>query len=173
MMYLFSLLLVFIFPSSPNNTITTKDGGSLHYYNQGCLPADGSTCDIVIEKFTKTKELEWKTIVGGNSWDYIEMVLETEDGFIVLGNTSSYGQGNLDVYVTKLSPQGEQEWFKTYGGFFNDYGRTIAASSEHEGFFIEGQQQKCSTPNVSNDCYLESLYISIDPKGRVLGDKDN
>ena len=165
---LFIISLFFTGLNNPTTSIETSDGGVLHYYNEGCLPADGSSCDIVIEKFTKGNDLEWKSIIGGNSWDYIESVLEIEDGFLVLGNTSSYGNGNLDVYLTKLDRNGKEQWFNTYGAFFNDYGRTITPSDEHKGYVIEGQKQQCSTPNVSSDCYLEPLYIKIDAVGVAL-----
>ena len=112
--------------STPNQVVTT-DGGVLKYYDTACYGTDGTDCDIIVEKY-KDDALQWKTVIGGNSWDYAEAVLEVEDGYFVLGITGSYGVGNNDVYLTKLDLEGKEEWFRTYDGFLNDYGRTITPS---------------------------------------------
>ena len=57
--------------------------------------------------------------------DYVEDILEVEDGYLVLGQTGSYGVGNNDVYLTKLDLLGNELWFKTYSDSLNDYGRVI------------------------------------------------
>ncbi len=126
-------LIYFLLASSTEKSISTSDGGTLKYYNIECYSDNGEKCDIIIEKYSIDKKLIWKTIIGGTSWDYVEDVLEIEDGFLVLGNTSSYGNGNLDIYVTKLNLEGTEKWFRTYGGFFNDYGRTIEPSGDEDG----------------------------------------
>ena len=43
-----------------------------------------------------------------------------------MGSTSSFGKGNYDVLVAKVSSVGEILWQKTYGEFLNDYGLRIA-----------------------------------------------
>ena len=78
-----------LFLNSTENSISTSDGGSLKYYNIECYGNNGKKCDIIIEKYSVDKKLVWKTKIGGDSWDYVEDVLEIEDGFLVLGNTSS------------------------------------------------------------------------------------
>ena len=160
-----------LFLNSTENSISTSDGGSLKYYNIECYGNNGKKCDIIIEKYSVDKKLVWKTKIGGASWDYVEDVLEIEDGFLVLGNTSSYGKGNLDVYVTKLNLEGTEKWFRTYGGFFNDYGRTIEPSGDDDGgYVIKGEKQHCLKENVSSECYMKPLLIKINDIGDNLFD---
>ncbi|MDA8686746.1 hypothetical protein N9L94_07005, partial [Robiginitalea sp.] len=90
-----TLLLLFWFIIHPAaQEITTTDGGKIKFYNTECYAkdgvSDGSICDIILEKYADSGKLEWKTKIGGNSWDYVEDVLEVENGYLVLGNTSSY-----------------------------------------------------------------------------------
>ena len=160
--------LLFLSPTT-EQSIDTKDGGKLKFYNEGCLSNNGENCDIIIEKYDTSQKLSWKAAVGGSSWDYVEDVIEVADGFLVLGNTSSYGQGNLDVYVVKLDPEGKEQWFRTYGAFFNEYGRTIAPSGDPDGgYIIKGERQHCLKENVSQDCYMKPLTIKINEIGDNL-----
>ncbi|MCW1953934.1 MAG: hypothetical protein KIH80_007165 [Flavobacteriia bacterium] len=107
----------------------------------------------------------------GNSWDYVEDVLEVKDGYLVLGNTGSYGRGNNDVYLTKLIKKGKEQWFRTYGGFFNDYGRSITPSEDPDGgYLITGEKQHCLKENVSEDCYMKPLLIKVNEIGDNLYD---
>jgi len=94
-------------------------------------------------------------------------VIRTKDGdYIVVGSTSSYGKGNYDVFITKVSSEGEILWQKTYGEFLNDYGLRIA-SIDNNLYQIEGTRQICKTVNVSNDCYDQEWLFKIDGSGLV------
>lgn len=168
-MKLFLLLVGLIF-SPGTKELKTKDGGLVKYYDTECYGSDGTNCDIVVEKYLN-KQLKWKTVIGGNSWDYVEDVIEVEDGFLVLGNTGSFGVGNNDVYLTKLDLNGNEKWYRTYGGFFNDYGRKIRSSNDYYGgYIITGEKQHCLTQNVSEKCYTEGLYIRVNEFGDNLVD---
>jgi len=94
-------------------------------------------------------------------------VVRTKNGsYIVVGSTSSFGKGNYDVLVAKVSSQGEILWQKTYGEFLNDYGLKIAAVEDNL-YQIEGTKQICKTVNVSNDCYDQEWLFKIDESGLV------
>ena len=85
---------------------------------------------------------------------------------MLLGSTSSFGAGNYDILLIKVDASGKQLWQQTYGGFFNEYGEKISLS---DGVItLEGLQQKCTTANVSNDCYLEKWVFEVDPSGKLI-----
>jgi hypothetical protein len=166
---LMTTIFLFLATSVISEEMLTSDGGKIKFYETDCYGSDGSDCDIIVEKY-KDKMLLWKTLIGGNSWDYVENVLEVDDGYLILGNTGSYGAGNNDVYLTKLDGSGKEIWFETYGGFFNDYGRTIDTYDYPDGYIIEGEKQHCLTENVSNECYMEDFFIHVDGNGINLQD---
>ena len=112
MMIILALFLALIANPHNSNEKATSDGGKIIFYDTDCYGSDGTDCDIIVEKYLGEK-LEWSAKVGGNSWDYAEDVLEVEDGYLVLGNTGSYGIGNNDVYLTKLDRKGNELWFRT------------------------------------------------------------
>jgi hypothetical protein len=71
--------------------------------------------------------------------------------------------------VVKLDPHGKEQWFRTYGAFFNEYGRTIAPSGDQDGgYIIKGERQHCLKENVSQDCYMKPLTIKINEIGDNL-----
>ncbi|MBI2836942.1 MAG: hypothetical protein HYX75_01395 [Acidobacteria bacterium] len=64
----------------------------------------------------------WAKAYGGNAGDDISCVRQTSDGgYIVVGETSSFGVGGIDVWVVKLDGSGNVVWQKTYGTTSDDY----------------------------------------------------
>ena len=124
-------------------------------------------CDIEVVKKNGNGSIIWKRVIGGTSYDKAGQVIRTKDGnYIVVGSTSSYGKGNYDVFIIKVSSEGEILWQKTYGEFLNDYGLRIAAI-DNNLYQIEGTKQICKTVNVSNDCYDQEWLFRIDESGLV------
>ena len=124
-------------------------------------------CDIEVIKKNGNGSIIWKRVIGGTSYDKAGQVIRTKDGdYILVGSTSSYGKGNYDVFITKVSSEGEILWQKTYGEFLNDYGLRIAAI-DNNLYQIEGTKQICKTVNVSNDCYDQEWLFRIDESGLV------
>jgi len=124
-------------------------------------------CDIELVKKDNKGKVLWKRIIGGTSYDKAGKVVKTKDGsYIVVGSTSSFGKGNYDVLVVKVSSNGDILWQKTYGEFLNEYGLLIAAVDDNL-YQIEGTKQICATFNVSNDCYDQEWLFKIDESGVV------
>ena len=126
-----------------------------------------SECDIELVKKDVNGKVLWKRIIGGTSYDKYGQLVRTNDGsYIIVGSTSSFGKGNYDVLVVKVSPKGEILWQKTYGDFLNDYGLRISLSYDNL-YLIEGTKQLCKTVNVSDDCYQQEWLFRIDESGLV------
>lgn len=124
-------------------------------------------CDIELVKKDSKGKVLWKRIIGGTSYDKAGQVVRTKDGsYIVVGSTSSFGKGNYDVLVAKVSSNGEILWQKTYGEFLNDYGLRISLT-EDKLYQIEATKQICATFNVSNDCFDQEWLFKIDESGLV------
>ncbi len=124
-------------------------------------------CDIELVKKDDKGNVLCKRIIGGTSYDKAGQVVRTNEGnYIVVGSTSSFGKGNYDVLVAKVSSNGEILWQKTYGEFLNDYGLRIVAVEDNL-YQIEGTKQICATFNVSNDCFDQEWLFNIDESGVV------
>jgi hypothetical protein len=65
-----------------------------------------------------------------------------------------------------LNSTGNELWFRTYGDFFNDYGREITPSNDNKNeYLIKGEKQNCPKNNDWANCYMEELIIKINGRG--------
>jgi hypothetical protein len=63
---------------------------------------------------------------GGNGYDVGNDVKQTHDGgYIITGSTSSFGQGNTDMYLLKLDSMGQKKFEKSFGGLNNEIGKSV------------------------------------------------
>lgn len=164
-------LVLWGLPTAKPTQRATPDGGYILFFNTPCSSTSGKGCDMIVQKYSKMEVLEWEKTYGGNSWDYIEDVLISSTGYYILGNTSSFGKGNLDVYLIKTDSKGEELWAKTYGGLFNEYGRKLSASKHLENsIIIEGERQICPTDNVSDQCSYVPFIFRVNATGQGTTD---
>ncbi len=63
---------------------------------------------------------------GGNGYDAGYDVKQTLDnGYIITGSTSSFGQGNTDLYLLKLDSMGNRKFEKSFGNYSNEIGKSV------------------------------------------------
>lgn len=63
---------------------------------------------------------------GGNGYDVGYDVKQTLDnGYIITGSTSSFGQGNTDLYLVKLDSMGNKKFEKSFGSYNNEVGKSV------------------------------------------------
>jgi hypothetical protein len=63
---------------------------------------------------------------GGNGYDVGYDVKQTLDnGYIITGSTSSFGQGNTDLYLVKLDSMGNKKFEKSFGSYNNEIGKSV------------------------------------------------
>jgi uncharacterized delta-60 repeat protein len=114
----------------------TSDSG---YIVIGNTPAYGAgSYDFLVLKLSSAGDLEWAKTYGGSGADDPYSVQQTSDGgYVVAGYTMSYGVGNADFLVLKLSSAGDLEWAKTYGGSGVDDPYSIRQTSDG-GYIVAG-----------------------------------
>lgn len=71
--------------------------------------------DIWVLRLDGNGDILWQKSYGGSSFDYGTCVQQISDGYIVAGNTFSYGAGECDIWLLELDSEGEITWQKTYG----------------------------------------------------------
>jgi hypothetical protein len=68
----------------------------------------------------------FQKLYGGTSSDYGYSVKLTSDGgYILCGQTASFGAGNGDVYLIKINASGDTLWSGTFGGMNSDEGHSL------------------------------------------------
>jgi len=79
----------------------------------------------------------WTKTYGGQDNDYAYEVHQTLDnGFIIVGETVSYGNGS-QVLLVKTDVSGDTLWTKTYGGSGNEQGYSVKQTTDG-GYIITG-----------------------------------
>jgi len=114
----------------------TSDGG---YIVAGLTESFGAgSSDIWILKLSSTGTIEWQRTYGGSSYDTAHSIQQTSDGgYIVAGDTQTFGAGSADYWIIKLFPNGDIEWQRTYGGGSYDTAHSIQQTIDG-GYIVAG-----------------------------------
>ncbi len=94
----------------------------------------------------------WTGLLGGEDDDGGYGIIETEDqDLVLLGFTSSIGNGGSDLYAVRIDADGVPQWSKTLGGPENEIGYAISQAI-CEGYVIAGVTS--SYGSGGKDAYL-------------------
>jgi hypothetical protein len=106
----------------------TKDDG---YIIAGSYDVQTENSQIWLIKTDEFGYTLWDKKMGGNGIEVGMFVQQTTDGgYIIIGNTKSYGNGNMDVWLVKTDENGNETWSKTFGGKDYDYSSFIQETSD-------------------------------------------
>lgn len=106
---------------------------------------------------------QWAKTFVANGDEVPHSVIKTSDmGFLIVGNTTSFGGGMKDIFCLKTDSAGNFLWLKSFGGTADD--DAVSAVEVNGSFFISG-----STRSLSGTQDL--LIINLDSSGDVVWNK--
>ena len=91
----------------------------------------------IVVTFGQESEIWVKTFGGTNNEDFSKVLLASDGGYVLAGDTASFGAGEKDVWLIKTDSNGNIQWNKTYGGAANDDVQFII--SENDAYVIVGR----------------------------------
>lgn len=96
---------------------------------------------IAFHKINQQFELNQSLLFSASKSDIARQIIKTTDnGYAIIGSTSSYGEGKDDIYLLRLDAGGNKLFYKTYGGIGDDRGYSILETKD-EGFVITGSTE--------------------------------
>jgi hypothetical protein len=94
--------------------------------------------DLWLIKTDSKGDTLWTKTFGGDLRDQGFSVQQTTDeGYIIMGYTNSYGVGSDDFWLVKTDSNGDTLWTKTFGGSQRDYSLNIKQTNDN-GYIIIG-----------------------------------
>jgi uncharacterized delta-60 repeat protein len=115
----------------------TSDGGYLvggYTYSFGA----GNT-DYWVVRLAADGAVIWQRSYGGAKYDLADLVYQTCDGgYVVTGQSTSFGAGNRDMWLLKLAADGSVQWQKAYGGPGDDEAVGIEQTTDG-GYIMAGE----------------------------------
>jgi hypothetical protein len=113
----------------------TDDGG---YVIAACTESFGpGQLDIYIIRTDVEGRAIWTKTYGGEAWDMPWGVRQTSDGgFIIAGETESFGDTGLDAFIIKTDGSGNTVWERNCGGPGQQCARSVWETPD--GSFIVG-----------------------------------
>jgi len=141
----------------------TTDGG---YIVAGYTASFGAgfydVYNVYLIKTDPSGDTLWTRTYGGSKVDRGSSVQQTTDGgYIVVGDTDSFGAGFYDVYLIRTDPSGDTLWTRTYGGYSYDYGASVQQTMDG-GYIVAGYTAPLVPGSI--DVYL----IKTSPSGDTL-----
>lgn len=101
---------------------------------------------------------------GDDSYDYGRSMIETDDGYIIVGNTSLFDNDYSNVILIKIDRSGNEQWSRNYT--FSPTDRLNCIKKIPDGSFV---MAGFSLSNINQS--KDALLIKIDEYGNLIWSK--
>ncbi len=144
-----------------------EDAWGLVEANDGGIVVGGETgsgygaggVDFILIKLNSDGSTQWIRTYGGAGSDEARRIKKTaDDGFVMTGWTNSFGVGQYDALVLKISSTGAFEWARTLGGSGYDLGWETIQTADG-GYATAGATASYGAGNY------DQLAFRLDPNG--------
>jgi hypothetical protein len=123
----------------------TDDGGFV-LAGQTNSFGDGEEDGYLVKVNAQGEEI-WSQTFGGAQEDRLFSIDQSADsGFILTGTTTSFGSGNRDAYLVKISNSGELDWMQVFGEDRDDVGHSVRQTTDR-GYIVTGYTKSFGAKN--------------------------
>ncbi|MFQ5447593.1 MAG: T9SS type A sorting domain-containing protein [Saprospiraceae bacterium] len=139
------------------NALGMTTDGTFLYVTGYTTPAPNDW-DIFVAKYDKDLHQLWHTSWGGPMIESARAITVAPDGAIYIGgNTNSFGNGNVDIALLKLAPDGALQWYKTWGEGGDD--QTLDIHLRQNALYLTG---KTNSSHPSGKWEAVLLKVAVD-----------
>ena len=169
------------FTDTPYDAIETNDNAFIIVGSSDSSDVDISnnvgTYDFWVVKISNTGEIIWEKSFGGTQIDEARAIIKTNDGnYIIAGDTRSndvhvsQNNGAADLWLIKISPNGELLWDKSIGGSDFDVGRSISKTPDNH-FIVSGSSRSINGDLSENQGQNDAWLLKIDNNANIIWQK--
>ena len=128
----------------------------------------GEPLNILVMKFSEEGEMMWEKTYGGGGVDQGQAIINTADGgFLIAGESDSYGNGDNDMFILKLDANGDSTWLKVFDNLGeNDAAADLVQKEDGSGYVVMG-----TSGNVSANLFLVETDLNGDETNRTILDR--
>ncbi|MFX0206471.1 MAG: hypothetical protein ACFFDT_10840 [Candidatus Hodarchaeota archaeon] len=146
-----------------NALIQTTDGGfALAGYAGSSVYGQGGAEDMWLVKTDANGMIIWNQTYGGPEREVASALIQTADGgFVLAGETCSFGAGGMDMWLVKTDVNGMMLWNRTFGGPFHDAASSLIHTMDG-GFILVGHS------DLSNDHEPVIWLVKVDSSGKMI-----
>ena len=138
----------------------TSDGGYVIAGYTNSFGAGGY--DFYLIRTDSIGDTLWTKTYGGWDWEHCySMDITSDNGYVMVGSTYSYGAGEKDVWIVKTDEFGDTLWTKTFGGILDDEAKSIKET-------FDGDLIVCGGSYTFSDGDSDGLLIRLDSVGNTL-----
>ncbi|MBL4625585.1 MAG: T9SS type A sorting domain-containing protein [Flavobacteriales bacterium] len=135
----------------------TSDGGYVIAGYTNSFGAGGY--DFYLVRTDSVGDTLWTKTYGGWNWEHCySMDITSDDGFVMVGETYSYGGGEKDVWIVKADEFGDTLWTKTFGGILDDWAKGVEVTFDDDIII-------CGSSYTYSDGDSDGLLIKLDNLG--------
>ncbi len=164
------------FTDTPFGVVETADNGYIIAASSDSedfnITNNKGTYDFWVFKISADGNLVWEKSFGGSEIDEPRAITSTNDGnFIVVGDTRSSDKdiannnGAADLWMIKITTDGNLIWEKTIGASSFDVARSISKTQDN-GFIISGSSRS-SDAGFTNQGQNDAWVIKVDASGEI------
>lgn len=147
-------------PDFGRKVIQTSDGGFAVFGHTASFGAGG--CDYFLTRTDGSGDTLWTRTYGGSLDEISGGICQTSDGgFILSGNTASFGARVTDIYLVKTDSGGDTLWTKIYR-MDDDDNCTDISSTLDGGYILTG----FSSSTGSSGAY-DVILLKTDSQGNM------
>jgi uncharacterized delta-60 repeat protein len=131
-----------------------------------CKSFNASRKDICITRLTKEGHTKWRKLIEGAKEDKGIDITRSRDGnLLILGEGKSFNKNaDQDLFVAKLSLNGDLIWQSAFGGDRDEFAGGIAGTNDG-GVLIVGDSESFSKKGIK-DIYI----VRLNKEGKLLSE---
>jgi hypothetical protein len=169
------------YTDTPYGIVKTSDNGFILACSSDSNDVDISdhkgAYDFWLIKMSSEGTLLWEKSFGGSEIDEARAITPTSDGnFLIVGDTRSndldvsVNKGAADLWMIKITPNGNLLWKKTLGGSSFDVARSVFETQDN-GFLISGSSRSLNGDVSQNKGQNDAWILKVDALGTIVWQK--